>query len=142
MLWVTPSLRCGPSSGRLHPMGEMAARRRPPSLPYPSSRRCSTSSAWLRRWAHLAGLPVAPWPAVVFPCPWGNSGMLFASVTTGSHPDCHHCAAVGASLISAMPYPALQGGFPFCAIMRLVTPLPSCSRESPTTSRLSLICCL
>ena len=35
--------------------------------------------------------------------------MLFASVTTGSHPDCHHCAAVGGSLISAMPSPALQG---------------------------------
>ena len=34
------------------------------------------------------------------------------------------------------------GGFPLCAIMRFVTPLPSCSRESPTTSRLSLICCL
>ena len=34
------------------------------------------------------------------------------------------------------------GGFPLCAIMRFVTPLRSCSRESPTTSRLSLICCL
>ena len=30
------------------------------------------------------------------------------------------------------------GGFPLCVIMRFVTPLPSCSRESPTTSRLSL----
>ena len=34
------------------------------------------------------------------------------------------------------------GGFPLCAIMGFVTPLPSCSRESPTTSRLSLTCCL
>ena len=34
------------------------------------------------------------------------------------------------------------GGFRLCAIMRYVTPLPICSRESPTTSRLSLICCL